>query len=248
MFNNILLAARKIHYLNISANISGITYNVKDQVLSQYGVDLVDGDTVVLDINPGLEIYGPGGGSTISFWPSTYPNSILYLDIGAGTTIAGGGGPGGDGGDWTSGNQSVAGNQGGLGGTALFMGCPTIITGSGTIMQGYGGGGGGSTDAGTNKGGGGGGGGAAYGIGGQGGTSSGPDSPDGTAATLTARGLGGSGSGVASGGNGGDSGNSPQAGSSVSAAGGAAGSNGNAINKAGFSLSYSGVTITGSIV
>lgn len=257
---------RRFFLLQITSTDEAINYNVESQIISQYGVSgTLSGDAIKIEVSASINLIAANTAVYAIDANDVDPDARLEINIGAGALISGRGGNGGNGGTgfWDTEppaqNRSTGGTAGSSAGTAIRYGCPTELTGAGTIRKGYGGGGGGGGGASgsieSEAGGGGGGGGAPLGIGGNGGITvnrSGGDGVSGGTATVTADGGGGA-AGDAAGGAGGAGGDSAGAAASGSAGGGSsggtAGSDGDAIHTQTFSHTNSGsATITGTVV
>ena len=253
----------RIFNLSISAEDLALSYDVEAEVISKFGVpNTRTGDRIILSL-AAVDLV-----SSIRTAPAINGNGLhdsafLVIDFTAGGWVSGRGGNAGKGGngEWDleppGTDISRVGGVGQSGGIALRLGCPTELTGTGDVENGYGGGGGGTGGATSNAdahGAGGGGGGAPLGNGGAKGVDvnqGNDDGVDGTAATNTVKGTGGTagGANAGAGGNGGQQGTAAQNGGAGRTAGGLAGSDGNAIDKQGFTLTIgAGVTVTGPVV
>lgn len=253
---------RRTFPLAITAEDLALNYNVEAEVVSQYGLSTAKNDVVVLTIAAVDLVAASTSGYAIDA-DGLHDEAEFKLVLTTGCLISGRGANGGDGGrTWWDAEESTdlssVGSVGSNGGSAIRYGCPTTISGTGTIRKGYGGGGGGGGGAvgdSNDGGGGGGGGGAPLGDGGDGGLDFGLGSnvgDPGSAATVTTLGDGGLAGGT-NGGDGGDGGDSTptaqQNGSIGTKSGGAAGSDGDAIHTQTFDHSAGdNVTITGDII
>ena len=248
--------------LSISAEDLSSTYDVESEISSQFGTTTKKADIIQLTVAAVNVIAATVSGYAIDA-DGVHDEAQLEIILTTGCLISGRGGAGGNGGrgEWepeTSRDFSSAGSLGENGGTAIRYGCPTTLSGTGTISKGYGGGGGGggyAADFASAAGGGGGGGGVPLGAGGLGGNDdtspSTQDGVGGNAATTSALGTGGAGGtpNAGDGGDGGESGTAQTNGSAGSKPGGLAGSDGDAIDTQTFShTAGGGVTIVGSVV
>lgn len=152
------------------------------------------GQQLQLTINPGIVVGSTSTGAFALLVPSSLNPAPSVTIINNGR-VAGRGGNGGLGGRGGPPGSPLPGTAGALGGNAVFLGRPAIITNNGTLAGGGGGGGGGGkTDnpfGFSRQNGGGGGGGAGRQVG-TGGTSQGP-APAGSPGALTTGGAGGDG-------------------------------------------------------
>ena len=253
----------RFYSLVIPVDDLAIAFDVEAEVFAAYGVTTrpfdrirvtVNASRLVADLSTSLTIDGDG----------LDDQATLEIAL-SGGEIDGRGGDGGNGGagiydaEPPGRDLSRVGQPGDAGGTAIRCGCPTTVTGTGTLSKGYGGGGGGggaATGLSVEEGGGGGGGGAPLGAFGSGGLSGlsggGSDSgQDGTVATTVLKGLGGAGGGTLAGdgGDGGDSTSVAQAGDAGTKVGGAAGADGNAVDTQGFAFVVDpGIVVVGAII